>query len=124
MAARLSILLAAVTTLSGSLLAKKPWSKPLISLRGLMLPLLFLAGLFVTLNLAVSYVNVSLPLIGRSTIKYTIDYGGLRIDTETAVEAALTQEVLDCADSRSAVRSSQGRPRQDSSRSALNGSLV
>jgi hypothetical protein len=92
MAARLSILLAAVTTLSGSLLAKKPWSKPLISLRGLMLPLLFLAGLFVTLNLASSYANVSLPLIGRSTIRYTIDYGGLRIDTETAVEAALTQE--------------------------------
>jgi hypothetical protein len=92
MAARLSILLAAATTLSGSLLIKKPWSKPLISLRGLMLPLLFLAGLFVTLNLASSYANVSLPLIGRSTIRYTIDYGGLRIDTETAVEAALTQE--------------------------------
>jgi hypothetical protein len=35
MAARLSILLAAATTLSGSLLANKPWSKPLISLRGL-----------------------------------------------------------------------------------------
>jgi hypothetical protein len=72
MAARLSILLAAVTTLSGSLLIKKPWSKTLISLRGLILPLLFLAGLFVTLNLAVSYVNVSLPLIGRFTIKYKV----------------------------------------------------
>jgi hypothetical protein len=92
MAARLNILLAAATTLLGSLLIKKPWSKPLISLRGLMLPLLFLVGLFVTLNLASSYANVSLPLIGRSTIRYTINYGGLRIDTETAVEAALTQE--------------------------------
>jgi hypothetical protein len=92
MAARLSILLAAATTLSGSLLIKKPWSKPLVSLRGLLLPVLFLGGLFVTLNLASSYASVSLPLIGRSTIKYTIDYGGLRIDTETAVEAALTQE--------------------------------
>jgi hypothetical protein len=92
MAARLSILLAAATTLSGSLLIKKPWSKPLISLRGLLLPVLFLAGLFVTLNLASSYANVSIPLIGRSTIKYIINYGGLRIGTETAVEAALTQE--------------------------------
>jgi len=40
MAARLSILLAAATTLSGSLVANKPRSKPLISLRGLMLPTL------------------------------------------------------------------------------------
>jgi hypothetical protein len=92
MAARLSILLAAVTTLLGSLLIKRPWSKPLISLRGLLLPVFFLAGLFVTLNLASSYANASIPLIGRSTIEYTINYGGLRIDTETAVEAALTQE--------------------------------
>jgi hypothetical protein len=73
------------------LLTNKPWSKPLISLRGLILPVLFLAGLFILLNLARSYANVSLPLIGRSTIEYTINYGGLRIDTETAVEAALTQ---------------------------------
>jgi len=92
MAARLSILLAAATTPSGSLLINRLWSKPLISLRGLMLPVFFPIGLFVTLNLANSYANVSLPLIGRSTIKYTINYGGLRIDTETAVEAALTQE--------------------------------
>jgi hypothetical protein len=92
MAARLSILLAAATTLLGSLLANKPWSKPLISLKGLLLPVLFLASLFVTLNLASSYANVSILLIGRSTIRYTINYGGLRIDTETAVEAALTQE--------------------------------
>ena len=92
MAARLSILLAAATTLLGSLLANKPWSKPLISLRGLILPVLFLAGLFITLNLASSYANVSIPLIGRSIIEYTINYGGLRIDTEMAVEAALTQE--------------------------------
>ena len=92
MAARLSILLAAATTLVGSLLINRPWSKPLISLRGLMLPLLFPIGLFVTLNLTSSYANVSLPLIGQSTIKYTMNYGGLRIDTETAVEAALTQE--------------------------------
>jgi hypothetical protein len=92
MAARLSVLLASATTLSGFLLIKKPWSKPLVSLKGLMLPLLFLAGLFITLNLASSYANISLPLIGRSTIEYTIDYGGLKIDTETAVETALTQE--------------------------------
>jgi hypothetical protein len=91
MAARLSILLAAATTLLGSLLTNKPWSKPLISLRGLILPVLFLAGLFILLNLARLYANVSLPLIGRSTIEYTINYGGLKIDTETAVEAALTQ---------------------------------
>jgi hypothetical protein len=92
MAARLSILLAAATTLLGSLMIKRPWSKPLISLRGFLLPVLFLAGLFILLNLASSYANISLPLIGRTTIEYTINYGGLRIDTETAVETALTQE--------------------------------
>jgi hypothetical protein len=57
-----------------------------------MLPVLFPIGLFVTLNLASSYANVSIPLIGRSTIRYTINYGGLKIDTETAIEAAITQE--------------------------------
>ena len=92
MAARINILLAAVTTLVGSLLADKQWSKPLISLRGLVLPVLFLAGLSITLSLAKTLAGVSLPLIGGSIIEYTTSYGGLRVSAETPVEATLTQE--------------------------------
>jgi len=92
LAARLSILLAATTILIGSLLAGKPWSRPLLSLRGLILPIIFLAGLFFGLNMAGSYVGVSLPLTGESTLEYVIPYGGLNIATQTPVRAALTQE--------------------------------
>ncbi len=92
LAARLSILTAASTILLGSLLAKKPWSKPLMSVRGLVLPILFLPALSIGLSLAGSYVGVSLPLVGESTFDYRIRYGGLDIAVETPVAAALTQE--------------------------------
>ena len=92
LAARLSILLAAATILLGSLLAKKPWSKPLMSLRGLTLPILFLAGLFMGLNLAKSFVGVGPPLVGKFTLEYSIPYAGRNIATETLVETTLTQE--------------------------------
>jgi hypothetical protein len=92
LAARLSILLAAVTIFVGSLLAGKPWSKPLMSLRGLTLPILFLAGLFIGLNLAKSFVGVGLPLVGKFTLEYSIPYAGGRIAAETLADATLTQE--------------------------------
>jgi hypothetical protein len=92
LAARLSILLAAVTIFVGSLLARKPWSKPLMSLRGLTLPILFLAGLFIGLNLAKSFVGVGPPLVGKFTLEYSIPYAGGRITTETLADATLTQE--------------------------------
>jgi hypothetical protein len=91
LAARLSILLAAVTIFVGSLLARKPWSKPLMSLRGLTLPILFLAGLFIGLNLAKSFVGVGPPLVGKFTLEYSIPYAGGWIATETLAEATLTQ---------------------------------
>jgi hypothetical protein len=92
LAARLSISLAAVTIFAGSLLAGKPWSKPLMSLRGLTLPILFLAGLFIGLNPAKSFVGVGLPLVGKFTLEYSIPYAGGRITTETLADATLTQE--------------------------------
>jgi hypothetical protein len=92
LAARLSILLAAVTIFAGSLLARKPWSKPLMSLRGLTLPILFLVGLFIGLNAVKQLAGVSLLLAGKSTLQYSIPYAGGRISTETLVEATLTQE--------------------------------
>ena len=92
LAARLTILLAAVTIIIGSLLATRPWSKPLMNVRGLILPILFLAALYFGLSLAGSYVGVSLPLAGESTLEYVIHSGELKITTETPVEAAFTQE--------------------------------
>jgi hypothetical protein len=74
------------------LLAGKPWSKPLMSLRGLTLPILFLAGLFIGLNLAKSFVGVGPPLVGKFTLEYSIPYAGGWIATETLAEATLTHE--------------------------------
>jgi hypothetical protein len=78
--------------LIGSLLAKKPWSKPMMSARGFILPILFPCGLFIGLSLAGSYVGVNLPLTGESTLRYAIPYGELNIATETPVTAVLTEE--------------------------------
>ena len=92
LAARLSILLAAATIFIGSLMAKKPWSKPLMGLRGFILPIIFLCSLFSGLSLAGSYAGVRLPLTGESTVEYMIPYGELSIAVETPATAALTQE--------------------------------
>jgi len=92
LAARLSVLLAAATTLLGSLLVKRPWSKHLMSLKGLALPVLFLAGLSISLNLAKTFAGVSIPLVGQSVVEFAMNYGGFRISAETPVTAALAQE--------------------------------
>jgi len=92
LAARLSMLLAASAMLAGSLLASKPWSKPMMSIRGFVLPILFLLGLFAGLQLAGSYVGASLPLTGKFNLKYTVTYGESTITVTTPTVAALTQE--------------------------------
>jgi len=56
------------------------------------LPILFLLGLFAGLQLAGSYVGVSLPLTGKFNLKYVITYGELSITTMTPTVAVLTQE--------------------------------
>jgi hypothetical protein len=63
-----------------------------MSLRGLVLPVLFLVGLSISLNLTKTLAGVSVPLVGQSVIEFAINYGGFRISAETPVTAALTQE--------------------------------
>ena len=92
LAARFSMLLAASAMLAGSLLANKPWSKPMMSTRGFALPILFLLGLFAGLQLAGSYAGASLPLTGKFNLKYTVTYGESTITVTTPTVAALTQE--------------------------------
>lgn len=92
LAARLSVILAAATILAGSLLANRPWSKPMMSVMGMVLPILFICGLFIGLSLAKSYVGVDLPLTGESVLSYSIPYGEFNIATETPATAALTIE--------------------------------
>jgi len=89
LAARLSILLAAITMFIGSLLAKKPWSKPLISLKGLILPIIFLCGLLIGLASVRAYVGVSPPLIGEFVLRYEVQADMV---AETPVMTTLTQE--------------------------------
>ena len=92
LAARLSILLAATTTFIGSLLASKPWSKPMMSISGLKLPIIFIGILFASLSLANLFIDVNIPITGESTLKYVIPYHGSTIATETPVITTLTEE--------------------------------
>jgi hypothetical protein len=92
LAARLSILLAATTIFVGSLLAGKTWSKPMMSLNGLVLPIIFIFVLYTGLSLAKLYIGVSIPMYGESTLNYLVSYRGSGVATETPVTASLTEE--------------------------------
>lgn len=92
LAARLSIILAAATILAGSFLANESWSKPMMSVRGMMLPIIFICGLFIGLRMAGSYLDLSIPLTGEFTLKYTIQYGEFNIATETPATATITNK--------------------------------
>jgi hypothetical protein len=92
LAARLSILLAAIAILVGSVLVRKPWSKPMISMTGLALPVTFLLGLFIGLKVAGSYLGIDLPLTGKFEMRYAVPYGGLSINVLTPAVASLTDD--------------------------------
>jgi hypothetical protein len=124
MAARLSILLAAVTTLSGSLLAQKAVVKATHKPKGTHVASTLLGRSF--RNVKSSCVIRKRKPTANRAVYYKV-YNRLRRTQDrhgNGCRGGAYPRVLDCADSRSAVRSSQGLPRQDSSRSALNGSLV
>ncbi|MBC7130237.1 hypothetical protein H5T51_03310 [Candidatus Bathyarchaeota archaeon] len=92
LAARLSVILAATFLLIGSLLANKSWAKPMINVRGITFPIIFILGLFIGLSVAESYVGVSLPLTGDFTLTYSIPYEELNIIAEIPASATLTTE--------------------------------
>ncbi|MBO3810289.1 MAG: hypothetical protein FGF50_11955 [Candidatus Brockarchaeota archaeon] len=92
LAARLSIILTATAMLVGSLLVKKTWSKPMMSIRGLILPILFLLGLYIGLRVAGSYIGVDLPLTGGFDLSYTIHHGELSINVLIPTVAGFTEE--------------------------------
>lgn len=87
LAAKLVMLLAALTTLTGSLLPTKPWTKPLISLKGLALPIIFIAGTIVALKIAGSQIGIDLPLAGNFAISYTINEVNAEIPAATCITA-------------------------------------
>ncbi|MGB9740250.1 MAG: hypothetical protein ACPLW5_00625, partial [Candidatus Bathyarchaeales archaeon] len=87
LAAKLMMLLSALTTLIGSLLPTKPWTKPLISLKGLALPIIFIAGTIIALKIASPYIGIDLPLAGNFVISYTINEFHAEIPTATCITA-------------------------------------
>jgi len=91
LAARLSMLLAAATTLAGSMLVAKPWSKPMISTKGLTIPIIFLLGVFIGTQAAL-YMGLNIPVVGEFVLKYVVNAGGVEIVTETPSKAAITSE--------------------------------
>jgi hypothetical protein len=90
LAAKLSILLAIVTTTLGSILVSKPWSKPMISVKGLILPILFIVGVFALLQIAQLSVGLSsIPILGESNMRYVFRSG----EAEVVVEIPLKSEI-------------------------------
>ena len=73
LAAKLTFILAAITTFIGSIASRRPWSKPLISLNGLLLPIMFLVGLLIASKMAGAYFKIEVPLNGEFTIDYVVD---------------------------------------------------
>lgn len=92
LAARLCILLAATAIFVGSLLAGKSWSKPMMGLSGLILPIIFTCILFTGLGLAKSYAGVSIPLSGEFTLSHVIPYHEFNIVAEIPAIASFTEE--------------------------------
>lgn len=92
LAAKLTALLAAATMIIGSFLPTKPWAKPLMSMKALALPIMFVVGVFAGSQLVNSYIGVSIPVTGRFTINYSITYGELSILTQTPSMTTFTLE--------------------------------
>lgn len=79
LAAELTLTLTAVTMLIGSIIPKKPWSKPLMGLSGILIPILFLAGLLISLRIAENYLKINIPISGESTVNYTLEDAQIQI---------------------------------------------
>lgn len=71
--AKLTLTLAAIMMLIGSAVPEKPWSKPLMGLSGIFIPMIFLAGLLISLRMAENYFKVNIPINGICSINYTVE---------------------------------------------------
>ncbi|MDI9619953.1 MAG: hypothetical protein QFX33_03990 [Candidatus Nezhaarchaeota archaeon] len=91
LAAKLSVLLAAASTLAGSLLLSRSWSRPLMSTKGFTVPFLFVLMLFLGLQAAQAF-GLALPLHGSSTLSYPFFFGGFNVALAVPVHAELTGE--------------------------------
>lgn len=92
LAARLSMLLAAFTTLAGSLLAFKTWSKPMLSTKGLLLPIIFMAGIFAASQAVKPLLGFGIPVYGESLVKYSFILQGMNVTAEIPLKSEVTVE--------------------------------
>lgn len=92
LASKLTMLLAAATILTGSFLPTKPWSKPLMSIRGALLPIIFPIGISIGLQMVRSYTGMDIPIVGNFTLNYSISHDHQSISTHTPSTTALTPE--------------------------------
>jgi len=92
LAATLSLLIAFMRIIVGSLGFSRDWSKPLMSLTGLAMPIIFLATIYLGLQAAKAYVGASIPLSGQFNLAYDIPIGGTTIASQTPSQSAITQE--------------------------------
>ncbi len=91
LAAKLSILLAIVTTILGSILVSKLWSKPMISVKGLILSVLFIVGVFALLQIAqLSVGSSNIPILGESIMKYAFKSGEVEVVVEIPLKSEIT----------------------------------
>ena len=92
MGVRLSFLVAAATTILGSIFVRRSWSKKFISLAGLKTPIAFLILLFVCLEIVKIHFGITIPIIGRSTLTHKIFLTGGEITVHIPMTAKITQE--------------------------------
>lgn len=92
LAATLSLLIASTGIIIGSLSISRDWSKPLISLKGLGIPLIFLATLYFGLQATQTYVGASIPLSGGFNLVYNIPYGDAIITSQTPSRTLIAPE--------------------------------
>lgn len=92
LAATLTFLLASARVIAGSLLLRKGWSKPLVPLTGLVMPIVFVPILWLGLRASEAYLRVVIPLIGEFNLLFSLAYDGEVVRVHVPSRAILTHE--------------------------------
>ncbi|MDJ0274380.1 MAG: hypothetical protein QXP81_04645 [Nitrososphaerota archaeon] len=89
----LFLLLAASTTLIGSIFAGKKWSGSLMSLRGLTVPLVFLVGIIAGTQV-VRPMGLSVPTAGAFALNYVLRVGNNEVLIRAPSEVLFTTDFV------------------------------
>ena len=89
---RLSLLTVAAMIILGSFVLGKRWSKSLLSLAGLIIPIAFPIFLYIGLEILKANMGILIPIVGESILNYSIPYKGRSVIVYIPVVAKITRE--------------------------------